>query len=62
MASSEVAAFAVGKATGVDYRAVAPKTRRKAIASIDITPAEFFDEKHAGKYFVISPLEFEKQK
>jgi len=53
---SEAALVGVGKATGVDYRQLTQKTRLKAIASIDITPADFFDKENLGKYFVISPL------
>jgi predicted GNAT family acetyltransferase len=54
---SEVAAVAVGKATGIDFQREGPLESRRRIAHVDITPGDFYDDQRIGKYFVISPLE-----
>lgn len=50
---SERAAIAVAKATGTDMD---KQTHLYGLGGIDITPADFFDEKHVGKFFLISTL------
>lgn len=48
---SERAAIAVAKATGV---AMDKERHLFGLGAIDITPADFFDDKHVGKYFLVS--------
>ncbi len=50
---SERAAIAVAKATGVPLQEE-HHVLSNFLPGIDITPNDFFDEKHAGKYFLIS--------
>lgn len=53
---SEAAAIAVGKATGEEFRPGGWRGRIKAISPVDITPGDFYDDEHLGKYFIISPF------
>jgi hypothetical protein len=48
---SERAAIAVAKASGV---AMDKERHVFGLGAIDITPADFFDDKHVGKYFLVS--------
>ncbi|MEZ4601142.1 MAG: hypothetical protein R2940_15235 [Syntrophotaleaceae bacterium] len=48
---SERAAIAVAKATGV---AMDKEQHVFGLGAVDITPADFFDDKHVGKFFLVS--------
>lgn len=48
---SERAAIAVAKATGV---AMDKERHGFGLGGVDITPSDFFDEKHIGKFFLVS--------
>ena len=48
---SERAAIAVAKATGV---AMDKESHGFGLGGVDITPSDFFDEKHIGKFFLVS--------
>ncbi|WP_225073672.1 hypothetical protein [Desulfuromonas sp. CSMB_57] len=48
---SERAAIAVAKATGV---AMDKERHLFGLGAVDITPADFFDDKHVGRFFLVS--------